>query len=139
MQRDAPTMHNNDKDFRMFSLIREGNEKSGTCGRSFSSFFFFFSAIFSAKDREINVIVSIGGCQTITALYLLHDGGKFVVGVGVGLLLQDLLSARCGSTLRKVRSVVGGAETTSGSVGLGHLLWLQLEPVFLDSVCRGIR
>jgi hypothetical protein len=73
-------------------------------------------------------------------LYLLYgDDGKFVVGVGVGLLLQDLL-ARGGSTFRKLRSVlVGGAETISGSTGLGHLLWLQLDAVFLDRVCSGIR
>lgn len=63
-----------------------------------------------------------------------------MVGVGVGLLLQDLLRTRCGSTFRKVRSVlVGGADTISGSTGLGHLLWLQLDAVFLDRVCNGIR
>lgn len=57
-------------------------------------------------------------------IYFLHGefDGKFVVGVGVGLLLQDLLNRRAGSTLRKVLSEVGGAETISGSAGLGHLL-----------------
>lgn len=63
IQRDAPTMHNNDKDFRVFSLVREENEKSGTCGRSFSSFS-FFSAI-DLLDRKTNVIVSIGERQQL--------------------------------------------------------------------------
>lgn len=47
-------MHNNDKDFRMFSLslsFSYGDEKSGTCGPSFFSLFSFSSDRSSAKDR----------------------------------------------------------------------------------------
>lgn len=61
------------------------------------------------------------------------------VGVGVGLLLHDLLSALCGSTLRKLLSlVVGGAEMISGSAGLGHRRCEQVDNVLLDNVCNGI-
>ena len=70
--------------------------------------------------------------------YFLNRGGTRVVGVGVGLLLQDLLNALWGSTLRKLLSVVGGAEMISGSPGLGHRLWLQVDRLVFDNVCNGI-
>lgn len=56
MQRDAPTMRNNDKDFRMFSLsfpFSYGDEKSGTCGPSFFfPFLFFIRSIFRERSRD---------------------------------------------------------------------------------------
>lgn len=70
--------------------------------------------------------------------YFLNRGGITSVGVGVGLLLHDLLSALWVSTLRKLLSLVGGAEMISGSAGLGHRRCEQVDKVLLDNVCNGI-
>lgn len=75
------------------------------------------------------------------SFYFLHTVGirsSAALG-GVGLLLQDLLKILGDSTLKKLFSPpVNGAETISGSTGLGHLLWLQVDVIFRERVCNGI-
>ena len=75
----------------------------------------------------------------LESFYLLGVLADETPTVGVGLLLQDLLRILWFSTLKKLRSIDGCAQTISGSIGLGHLLWLQSVEGVRDSVCNGIR
>lgn len=60
--------------------------ESGTCSR-------FISRDRSWNDRDQCDRLAIANNYSVF-IYFLHGDGKFVVGVGVGLLLQDLLNAR---------------------------------------------
>lgn len=59
--------------------------------RSVSFFFFFFLCVIDPVEITINAI-DLASANNY-GVYFFGDG-KFVVGVGVGLLLQDLLTTR---------------------------------------------
>lgn len=74
----------------------------------------------------------------IMVVYLLGVDAEDAARFGVGLLLQERLSNLCGSTLKKLGSLVGWVFTISGSTGLVHRPRLLVFDVGLDKVCSGI-